>query len=77
MGRLPAVIGLGPPLQAENPACKGRRLHNGPDEERYVEGMVVINNGRVSVVPDHGCLLKSNHMACYAAFSIFINWDKR
>ncbi len=28
-----------------SPACDGRRLHNGPDEERYVEGMVVINNG--------------------------------
>jgi hypothetical protein len=28
-----------------SPACEGRRLHNGEDEERYLEGMVVTNKG--------------------------------
>lgn len=36
-------------------------VEDGPDEERYVEGQV----------------LKSDRMACYAAFSIFMDWDKR
>ncbi len=40
-----------------SPACEGRRLHNGEDEERYIEGQVLIDKGTdiggVNDLPDN------------------------